>query len=346
MGGAVHPINAAVDCSHGIGTWDWPEVDSEVDWERSLKYTVPMTYIESLFQMETWQREYNLDNWKTFHIPRDGATSVNMNNLTTMPWSEEIRVAREELEESLNAANQDEPAARKREIGTGQAVISSPRFEEELESTETSAKAPPLVQTIKQQERTIKLPTTMSRKQLRNQKKAERKATDDKSAVPKRGDAQVLKHRAEVVKVAVDPENPTKQNGKGKEKAVEEGVIVEKNRTKLHVSEETEAAVVPGKQTSIAGIQLFPAKEHPVISKEQSSAEEPTLTTAILTISKQASPAEISIAIAPDAMLETPSPAEERAIMSTELPVLAEAQPAVISKKPILPTATLDAKKI
>lgn len=343
MGGAVHPINAAVDCSHGIGTWDWPEVDSEANWERSLKYTVPMTYIESLFQMETWQREYNLDNWKTFHIPRDGAISVNMNNLTTMPWSEEVRVAREELEESLDAANSDEPAAKKREIATGKAVISSPRFGEELESIETDAKAPPLVRTTKQQERIIKSPTTMSRKQLRNKKRAERNTTDNKIAVPKRRDAQVLEQRAEVEKVMVGPENPAKQNGKGKEKAVKEGVSDEKARPKLHVSEETKAATVSEKQTFIAEIQLSPAQEHPVISEEQSPAEEPITTTAILA---KPSPSKKSIATAPDAMLETPSPAEEQAIIPTEQLVLAEAQPFVISKKPILPIATLDAKTI
>lgn len=112
FGGTIHPINASVDGYHGIATWDWPEEVSGM----SLKYTVSMAYIEKLFQMETWQQDYDLKDCKTFHVSRDGAVSINLNCLTTMNWSEEIRVAKEALEESLTNS---EPTAKKRETGKG-----------------------------------------------------------------------------------------------------------------------------------------------------------------------------------------------------------------------------------
>lgn len=120
FGGTIHPINSSVDGSHGIATWDWPEEVSGM----SLKYTVSMAYIEKLFQMETWQQGYDLKDWKTFHVSRNGAVSINLNCLTTMPWSEEVRVAKEALEGSL--AN-IESAAKKRETGKGGAVTSLER---------------------------------------------------------------------------------------------------------------------------------------------------------------------------------------------------------------------------
>lgn len=122
FGGTVHPINSSVDGSHGIATWDWPEEISGM----SLKYTVSMAYIEKLFQMETWLQDYDLKDWETFHVSRDGAVSINLNCLTTMPWSEEVRVAKEALEDS--SAN-SEPAAKKRETGKGGAVTSPERPE-------------------------------------------------------------------------------------------------------------------------------------------------------------------------------------------------------------------------
>lgn len=112
FGGTIHPINASVDGYHGIATWDWPEEASGM----SLKYTVSMAYIEKLFQMDTWQQDYDLNNCKTFHVSRDGAVSINLNCLTTMNWSEELRVAKEAFEQSLTNS---EPTAKKRETGKG-----------------------------------------------------------------------------------------------------------------------------------------------------------------------------------------------------------------------------------
>lgn len=138
FGGTIHPINSSVDCSHGIAIWDWPEEVSGT----SLKYTVSMAYIERLFQMETWQQDYELKDWKTFHVSRDGAVSINLNCLTTMPWSEEVRVTKEALEESL--ANL-EPAAKKRETGKEGAVTipSRPKAEPQPAREEPEEPMPP-----------------------------------------------------------------------------------------------------------------------------------------------------------------------------------------------------------
>lgn len=124
FGGTIHPINASVDGYHGIATWDWPEEVSGM----SLKYTVSMGYIEKLFQIETWQQDYDLNDYKTFHVSRDGAVSINLNCLTTMNWSEEIRVAKEALEESLTNS---ELATKKRETGKG-GRVTSPEMSEKV----------------------------------------------------------------------------------------------------------------------------------------------------------------------------------------------------------------------
>ena len=113
FGGTIHPINSCVDGQHGIATWDWPEEVSGM----SLKYTVSMAYIEKLFQMETWQENYDLKNNKTFHVSRDGAISIDLNCFTTMNRSEQIRVAKEEEEEG--SLTDSEPSAKKREKGKG-----------------------------------------------------------------------------------------------------------------------------------------------------------------------------------------------------------------------------------
>lgn len=83
----------------------------------SLKYTVSMAYIEKLFQMETWQENFDLKNNKTFHVSRDGAVSIDLNCFTTMNRSEEIRVAKEEEEEE--SLTDSEPTAKKRDKRKG-----------------------------------------------------------------------------------------------------------------------------------------------------------------------------------------------------------------------------------
>ena len=62
----------------------------------------------------------------------------------------------------------------------------------------------------------------------------------------------------------MNPKKPTKINGKGKEKDVEEGVYVEKDRPKLHAAEETEAIIWSWEHPSTAKKQPSPpAQGHP-----------------------------------------------------------------------------------
>ena len=89
------------------------------DSQRRIWFTVPMDYIQKLFQMETWHRHSHLRDCTIFHVPRTGATSLYIFSFTTMPWSEEQRVVSEEAAEVLAIAKA-QPACKKRLIATGQ----------------------------------------------------------------------------------------------------------------------------------------------------------------------------------------------------------------------------------
>lgn len=128
----IAPINNKVDGSHGIGISDWPPQGTQNDPERRVWTTISMRYIEKLFQMSTWQRSFNLQNWRIFNIPRDGATSLYINSFTTMSGSEEQRVAREELEEAIALANA-QPAKKKRVKATGKMEEQRPKDEKVIE---------------------------------------------------------------------------------------------------------------------------------------------------------------------------------------------------------------------
>ncbi|KAL8740221.1 MAG: hypothetical protein Q9190_007054 [Brigantiaea leucoxantha] len=122
FGGRVAPINDRVDANFGIGTYDWPTPFGEMNPERTIVRSVSMRYVERLQQMATWEQTYSLDEWRTFHIPKDGATSVYLNAVTTVPWSEEERIMKEELNE-LKRLEKEEPAKKKREMADGAAVV-------------------------------------------------------------------------------------------------------------------------------------------------------------------------------------------------------------------------------
>ena len=128
----VAPINDRVDGSHGIGISDWPPRGTQNDPERMIWNTISMRYIEKLFQMSTWQRSFNLKNWRIFNIPRDGATSLYINSFTTMSETEEQRVAREELAEAVALANA-QPAKKKRVKATGRMEEQRPNDEKFIE---------------------------------------------------------------------------------------------------------------------------------------------------------------------------------------------------------------------
>ena len=130
--GHIAPINNRVDGSHGIAISDWPPRGTQNDPERRVWNTISMRYIEKLFQMSTWQRSFNLQNWRTFNIPRDGATSLYINSFTTMSGNEERRVAREELAEAVALANA-QPAKKKRVKATGRMEERRPKDEKIIE---------------------------------------------------------------------------------------------------------------------------------------------------------------------------------------------------------------------
>jgi hypothetical protein len=129
FGGEIGLINNRADGSHGIGTSDWPPKGSLDDPNRRIWRTVSMEYIERMFQMETWQRNFDLKRWRVFNIERDGAASLYINSFTTMSWDEEQRVANEELAELLALEN-EQPAKKKRLTGEGEAE--EHRLEDEM----------------------------------------------------------------------------------------------------------------------------------------------------------------------------------------------------------------------
>ena len=128
----VAPINDRVDGSHGIGICDWPPRGTQNDEERRVWTTVSMCYIEKLFQMSTWQHSFSLQNWRIFHIPRDGATSLYINSFTTMDKTEEQRVANEELAEAVALAKA-QPAKKKRIKATGKMEEQRPKDDKVIE---------------------------------------------------------------------------------------------------------------------------------------------------------------------------------------------------------------------
>ena len=118
FGGEIGLINNRADGSHGIGTSDWPPRGSLDEPDRRIWHTVSMEYIERIFQMETWQRNFDLKQWRVLNIERDGAVSLYINSFTTMSWDEEQRVANEEIAE-LVALENEQPAKKKRLTGEG-----------------------------------------------------------------------------------------------------------------------------------------------------------------------------------------------------------------------------------
>lgn len=128
FGGRINAINSRADGAHGIAIWDWPETNVSDNYESpgvrdsDIKSSISMGYIEALQQMKTWQQDYDLWDWKIFHVPRDGATALYLNQFTTMDWTEEKRVREEEYQELLQA-EEEQRAKKKRQTGTGRAVV-------------------------------------------------------------------------------------------------------------------------------------------------------------------------------------------------------------------------------
>lgn len=143
FGGRIQPINGRVDGTHGLSVYNWPgDDDLDESSDRHVFYSVPMGYIEGMFQMKSWQRDFQLENWKLFHIPRDGAPGIYSPSFTTMPWKEEVREMEIDMEE-LNLSDPDKPSRKRRETRTGSAVVTTKGYGEELKRNQPSSRDPP-----------------------------------------------------------------------------------------------------------------------------------------------------------------------------------------------------------
>ncbi|KAL8825755.1 MAG: hypothetical protein Q9170_007673 [Blastenia crenularia] len=200
FGGQVAPINDRVDGIYGVATWNWPRSFGEMDPERTICHAVPMKYIQDLQQMDTWEKDYPIDDWRAFHIPRGGATSIYMNSVTTVPWTEEERVAKEILQEQ-QLQDLEEPARKKRETADGHAVAienGAPKPERESREVPQEGKGT----AAQQVNRVKKKPhSVLSKKQRRAQKKMEQKAMEKKQA------DQAEQEQVTEVKEETDAEN-------------------------------------------------------------------------------------------------------------------------------------------
>ncbi|KAL8799735.1 MAG: hypothetical protein Q9182_005678 [Xanthomendoza sp. 2 TL-2023] len=178
FGGQVAPINDRVDGIYGVATWNWPQPFGEMEPERTICYSVPMQYISKIQQKSTWKEEYKLNNCQTrFHIPRDGATSIYLNTVTTVSWTEEERAAKETLQEQ-QVQDAEEPAKKKRETADGHALpIKAVGTEPENIAGPGENHEQGMV--AKQDRRVKREPKgVLSRKQRRMQKKMEVKALE------------------------------------------------------------------------------------------------------------------------------------------------------------------------
>ncbi|KAL8884691.1 MAG: hypothetical protein Q9215_007324 [Flavoplaca cf. flavocitrina] len=217
FGGQISPINDRVDGIYGIGTWDWPPPTGEMNPERTICYALPMNYIEDIQQKLTWQQPYELDSCQTrFNVPRDGATSIYMNSVTTVSWTEEERVAKEALQEQ-QAQDSEEPAKKKRETADGKAMPIK-EIGVEPENLEKKPSEKSAERTVAQQVNRVKREPmgVLSRKQRRMQKKK----MEQKTPPPK---TRVIEH--EDLLDPEDPEDPVQPDNIADANANEDAVV-------------------------------------------------------------------------------------------------------------------------
>ncbi len=238
FGGQIAPINDRVDGIHGVATWNWPRPFGEMNPERTICYALPMKYLESIQQTSTWQEDYTLDECQTrFHVPRDGATSIYMNSVTTVSWTEEERAAKEALQEQ-QAQDSEEPAKKKRETADGKAMpikevgIEPETLEEKPESKEVEGTIAQQVNRVKREPMGV-----LSRKQRRVQRKARQKTPSPKKVVVENEDLLDLEDPDE-------PDAPKEANKPKPEIAEEGGAEVVKDAAAVPDSDGSEAAIV------------------------------------------------------------------------------------------------------
>ncbi|KAL8881583.1 MAG: hypothetical protein Q9192_007768 [Flavoplaca navasiana] len=266
FGGQISPINDRVDGIYGIGTWDWPPPTGEMNPERKICYTLPMNYIENIQQKPTWQQPYELDSCQTrFHVPRDGATSIYMNSVTTVSWTEEERIAKEALQEQ-QAQDSEEPAKKKRETADGKAMPIK-EIGVEPENLEKKPSEKSAEDTVAQQVNRVKREPmgVLSRKQRRMQKKKmEQKTPPPKTRVIEHDDLLDLE----------DPDDPVQPDNIADANANEDAVVSnEQQETADNGKKATEGPAVPNvgegnREVDIpAGISEAPETEVDVEAK-------------------------------------------------------------------------------
>ncbi|KAI4114583.1 MAG: hypothetical protein LQ341_007772 [Variospora aurantia] len=191
-----------------------------MDPERTICHALPMQYLEDIQQMETWEREYELDDWRAFHIPRDGATSVYMNSVTTVSWSEEERAAKEALQER-QLQDLEEPARKKRETADGHAVaIENAEVTAESDATADEPGAVDELGSVRDKDATAQQAERVKREPRsvlsKRQRRARRKLEQKKGVTKQQQDEEV---GVEVeVKVAEDDDDTTAKDTEVEEK--------------------------------------------------------------------------------------------------------------------------------
>ncbi|KAL8905418.1 MAG: hypothetical protein Q9207_002658 [Kuettlingeria erythrocarpa] len=231
FGGQVAPINDRVDGIYGVASWNWPRSFGEMDPERTICYALPMKYLEPLQQMETWEREYDPGDWRAFHIPRDGATSIYMNSVTTVSWTEQERLAKEALQEQ-QLQDQEEPARKKRETADGHALAiknadAEPEAEEAPAAQNDKGTVAQQVNRVKREPHSV-----LSKKKRRAQRKLEQKASSGKQQQQQTEQKEQQSVKAEVEPVVEKKEQSRKEVATSSETATPDNEVESKSQGK------------------------------------------------------------------------------------------------------------------
>jgi len=94
FGGMVQPISCRTDCMYGLATYDLANTrgkDHALRFNCKMRtfWTVPMTFVSKLQQMESWDKADGDDNGRWLMIPRDGATAVTVPYFDMTVWKDE-----------------------------------------------------------------------------------------------------------------------------------------------------------------------------------------------------------------------------------------------------------------
>ncbi|MCJ1484366.1 hypothetical protein MMC06_004536 [Schaereria dolodes] len=111
FGGRLTPIHSYVDCKYGLAVHDWPQPKA-FGPEVNVLYSVPMKYVENLFQKEMWDKfraetkrttcaDGTQPDLKALHIARNGAQSVHINVISMSVYSDMEELRRDDAEEPV-----------------------------------------------------------------------------------------------------------------------------------------------------------------------------------------------------------------------------------------------------